>query len=317
VTLRRRALAVAVLLASIARPAHAWNGFGHMAVAYVAYEHLTPSTRARVRTLLRKNPFYSSNWKHQIPAGTPTADADRMLFMIAATWPDQIKRDDRYHDDGTDGGDRPPSDGTAAQNVGYADQARHKYWHFIDTPFSPDGTPLPPVPTPNAGTQIASFRATLASRDPDALKSYDLSWLLHLVGDVHQPLHCATRVSAGRPGGDYGGNGVKLSCRGCSSLHLYWDGLLGPGDASPEAVIAVARSLPVPDATAAAKHDAKDWIAESFQLARDKVYAPPIGVGDGPYQPTTGYRNAARALARKRIALAGVRLANLLNDELR
>ncbi len=295
------------LVASLPAPTYAWNAFGHMAVAYVAYERLTPPTRARVKTLLKKNPFYASRWKQTIPAGTPTAVAD-----------EQIKRDDRYHDDGSDGGDRPPTDGTAAQNVGYADKARHKYWHFIDTPFSTDGTPLPQVPAPNAATQIATFRTTLASHDPDALKSYDLSWLLHLVGDVHQPLHCATRATASSPKGDGGGNRVQLSCARCAGLHLYWDGLLGPADASPAAVIAVAKALPVPDATAAAKHDEKAWIAESFELARDKVYvSPPIGPGEGPYKPTTGYRNTARAIARKRIALAGVRLAHLLNHELR
>lgn len=288
-----------------------------MAVAYVAYQHLTPATRARVKTLLARNPSYASRWEPRIPAGTPAADADAMLFMLAATWPDQIKRDDRYHDDGSDGGDRPPTDGTAARNVGYADTARHKYWHFVDTPFATDGTPLPPVPTPNAGTQIAAFRATLASRRSDALKSYDLSWLLHLVGDVHQPLHCATRVTAARPDGDAGGNGVALSCTGCSGLHLYWDGLLGPADASLEEVIAVARALPEPDATAAATRDEREWIAESFALARDTVYAPPIGLGAGPYRPTVAYRNTARTLARRQIALAGVRLANLLNQELR
>ena len=52
----------------------------------------------------------------------------------------------------------------------------------------------------------------------DALKSYDLSWLLHLVGDVHQPLHASTRVSSTDPGGDAGGNLLKLNCAHCE-LH--------------------------------------------------------------------------------------------------
>src|SRR5262245_44384541 len=86
---------------------------------------------------------------------------------------------------------RPPNDPSAGQNIGYDDLARHKYWHFVDLPFSDDHTTLPTVPTPNAETQIAAFRAVLAteSNDPklEKLKSYDLSWLLHLVGDVHNP----------------------------------------------------------------------------------------------------------------------------------
>ena len=82
--------------------------------------------------------------------------------------------------------------------------------HFVDVPFSPDGTPLPEIPTPNAQTRINDFRAVLASNSPDALKSYDLSWLLHLVGDIHQPLHGTTRVTHSRPGGDDGGNGLGV-----------------------------------------------------------------------------------------------------------
>jgi len=77
---------------------------------------------------------------------------------------------------------------------------RHKYWHFVDKPFSKDGTThFPELPIPNAQTQIDAFRAVLASNADDALKSYDLVWLLHLVGDVHQPLHASSRVSRAAP----------------------------------------------------------------------------------------------------------------------
>jgi hypothetical protein len=271
-----------------------------------------------VTTLLRKNPAYERTWIGVIPPGTAPAAADEMIFMIAATWADEIKSDALYHDDGTEGGDRPPAGPSASQNRGYADHARHKYWHFVDTPFSTDGSALPAVPAPNAQTQIAAFRSALASTSSsDALKSYDLSWLLHLVGDVHQPLHCSTRASRKDGTGDNGGNKVRLSCARCSNLHAFWDGIPGPGTTTPASVIRMARTLPAPDATAAAKRDEKAWIAEGFQLAQGEVYAsPPIGSGDGPFSVTTAYRNAARALARQRIALAGARLANLLNTEL-
>jgi len=89
-------------------------------------------------------------------------------------------------------------------------------------------------PHPNAQTQIAAFRAVLASisNDPnlDKLKSYDLSWLLHLIGDVHQPLRSTTRVSTTKPDGDDGGNGVKLTSP--ANLHTFWDDVLGGGNAS-------------------------------------------------------------------------------------
>src|SRR5262249_6535010 len=179
----------------------AWFSFGHMAVAYVAYQKLTPEKKTRVAQLLKKNPYYQTKWKAMIPAGTPADQRDMMVFMIAATWADQIKNDPDYdlrnHPDGAGGGNVPPTDGTQWLNQGYGDLHQHKYWHFIDIPFSQDGTALVPIPTTNAETEIAVCRQTLAtdSRKLDNVKSYDLVWLLHMVGDVHQPLHATTRVS--------------------------------------------------------------------------------------------------------------------------
>ena len=191
----------------------------------------------------------------------------------------------------------------------------HKYWHFIDTPFTVDGTALPAIPTPNAQERIALFRTVLASTSPEELKSYDLTWLLHLVGDIHQPLHATTRVSKINPEGDAGGNLVKLDCAKCE-LHFYWDDLLGTGN-DLKTVIQAARKLPKAKPALAAKSDEKDWIAEGFQQAQQTVYAPPIGPGDGPFTLTSEYKKNAEMLARQRVALAGARLANLLNTELK
>src|SRR5262249_23270627 len=153
---------------------------------------------------------------------------------------------------------------------------------------------------------------TLGSNSPDILKSYDLTWLLHLVGDVHQPLHCSTRVSSTDREGDRGGNNVKLDCGGCGpELHAFWDDVLGTSE-SPTTVIAFARGLPVPDATLAAVSDEKVWVAESFQATQEQVYVSPVGGGDGPFALTDGYRARAKTLAGQRIALAGARLTALL-----
>jgi len=173
------------------------------------------------------------------------------------------------------------------------------------------------IPTPNAATQIAAFRAVLASSDTDAKKSYDLVWLEHLVGDVHQPLHAATRVSGADPNGDRGGNLVKLCAAPCKDeLHAFWDDLLGTSS-SPATAIRVARGLPEPDSTLASKKDASDWVNESFELAQNSVYTAPIGSGDGPFAITSAYRRNAKKIAQQRVAVAGVRLANLLNEELK
>lgn len=63
--------------------------------------------------------------------------------------------------------------------------------------------------------------------------------------------------------------------------------------------------------------DEKDWVAEGFQEAKQVVYAPPVGPGNGPYALTLQYKKTAGKLAKLRVALAGARLAKLLNDELK
>jgi len=333
--LGRFALAILLGITAASTPAFAWNDEGHMAVAYLAYQRLQPATRNRVDALLALNPYYS-RWSAAIPAGTSEADTKMAIFMIAATWPDQLRNDPTYNDDGSNGGNTPAGP-ESTQNIGYSDHLRHKYWHFIDIPFSQDGSPLPPVPAPNAQTQIAAFRKTLRSGRPDNVKSYDLAWLEHLEGDVHQPLHAIMRVSAGMLAGDAGGNLVALCSSPCSeSLHLFWDRLVGSQSVLPQSLPATESSYAQPDlwreiqsALAAAKalpnadprqvQQTKEsvWVRESFDYARRYVYVPPIGNGAGPFTVTQEYLETARDLAKKRIALAGARLANLLNNELR
>jgi hypothetical protein len=305
-----------VLGLALSVTSYGWSDTGHMAVAYVAYRNLTPQTRAHVDHLITLNPRFHLWSTTRIPQGTPAAKRRLMLFMIAATWADQIKSDGVHHADGSNNGDSPPHDGTAGQNIGYQDTAMHKYWHFIDKPFSPDNTPLENPEEPNAETQIAIFRSVLASNSPDALKSYDLVWLLHLVGDVHQPLHATSRFTHNQIHGDAGGNFVRLTGQP-NKLHSFWDGLLGTSR-DPAVAISVGQGLSAAPANLANDLDASVWINESFQAAQTVTYhQPPIGIGAGPFTPTNAYRNTARALARKRVALAGARLANILNNELR
>jgi hypothetical protein len=294
----------------------AWNSKGHMMVAYVAYQRLTPAARARVDDLLLRNPSYGA-WEMTIPATTSAAEKKLRVFMLAATWPDQIKADSGYTDDGPDDGTRP--DGASSrQNTGYRDTLRHKYWHFVETPFTRDGSPLPAIPTPNAQDRIHLFRAVLASTtEPDDLKSYDLSWLLHLVGDVHQPLHVATRVSATQPNGDRNGNLVSPCPAPCThTLRAFWNNILGR-ETTVAAAENLAKTLPTAPTADASVLDEALWVQETFELAKAEVYRPPIGDGGGPFTMTPTYRASARSVARKQIALAGARLANVLNTELK
>jgi len=313
--LRRLGLVV-VMTVAVAGPARAWDDFGHMEVAAAAYKKLGAKTKTRVDALLRLNPHYG-DWI----VGAKKRDQARVAFLRAATWADAIKSDRSYKDD-------DQSAGTAGQNLGYADLLRHKYWHFVDSPFSPDGTALVDAPAPNALTQITLFKQALCSATAsDDLKGYDLVWLLHLVGDVHQPLHTVSRFDKADPLGDRGGNLVKITgneqppvCddpRYCpfgppTDLHAFYDDVTGSGYCADE-VQAAADALPKPNATRAAITDEAVWISEGVRLAQTAVYVAPVGAGDGPFTLDAAYQKAALALGRQQISLAGARLANLLN----
>jgi hypothetical protein len=303
---------VVLLLLLSAGSARAWFSEGHMMVAEIAWQSLTAASRARASVLLRRNPDHDL-WVRGVPADR----RDEIAFVTAATWPDAIKGSEGHALEYTNDGERPRGP-DAGRNTGYQDRLQHRYWHFVDTPFSTDGTALEPPATPNAETQIRTFEAAIASRDVgEDVKSYDLVWLEHLVGDVHQPLHAASRFSRSLRRGDRGGNAVMLCRRPCrNELHLFWDGIPGDSD-DPREAIEAARKLARPDARAAAIGDEHVWIEESFAVAKRYAYEAPIGPGSGPYALDGRYENDARAQAMQRIALAGVRLANLINANLR
>lgn len=303
----------ALAITCFATTALAWNQFGHMTVAAIAYEHLTPPVRQKVATLLKRNPHYDK-WVE----GVADQDKNRVAFIMASTWADAIKKDPAYTRDGTHNGNRP-SGPNASRNIGYPDKLQHKYWHFVDQPFSTDGTALVDPPVPNAQTVIALFRETLKSPTATkSVKSYDLVWLLHLVADVHQPLHTISRFDAAHPDGDDGGNGVAVCSAPCNStgkLHAFWDDTLGTSS-DPKAAIRKAKALPAADPQLASVSDEATWIQESFHLAQAHAYTAPVDSGAGPFTLTDAYKTAAKEVAQQQIALAGIRLAHLLNDAL-
>ena len=206
---------------------------------------------------------------------------------------------------------------------------------------------MPPTPVPNAMTQIVALRQAIGSNESDDLKSYDMIWLEHLVGDIHQPLHGTVRYFAGK--GDEGGNLVEIKLppavekqfEGTQSksspreLHAFWDDLPGEGQppALPEAV-SFAQPLPNAPADQVADTNPSDWEAESLTMAKLDAYVSPIGAGPRPAAPrstskspegssssayliTQAYYDKALQDAKDRIALAGARLAKLLNENLK
>lgn len=309
-------------LVALVPTVEAWNGKGHMVVAYIAYQHLDGPVKKQVRRLLQLNPDHD-DWVKGVSAG----DRGLVAFMRAAKWPDSIRDAHGYVSDGDpdSGGNRPTGDPEDARNIGYLDNYRHKYWHFVDLPFTRDGTALQDAPTPNAETQIVAMRTALGSAATN-VRAYDLVWLEHLVGDIHQPLHAAARYTKQHPHGDQGGNLVPLCAKPCTDqLHGFWDSILGPEDL--DAAIALGNAIalgkdldaaPVPAGADVA--DVHTWILESFELAKSDVYRPPISddePGSPIGEPTDAYRANARKVAEARVILAGRRLAALINDALK
>ncbi|MGD0300311.1 MAG: S1/P1 nuclease [Bryobacteraceae bacterium] len=302
------------LLFLVALPVHAWFNGGHMLVAYIAYQRLTPETRSHVDDLLKLNSMYA-----QWTAGVPDSQKGVAAFVKAATWPDCIKDANCSPGFTSDGGDNPPGDPTDGQNIGYKDKLMHKYWHYVDLPYSA-GAPGEPPKTPNALTQIKLFTQAIGSSESDDVKSYDVVWLEHMIGDVHQPLHSTSRFTKNHPKGDAGGNLVYF-CENCKDeLHAYWDGL--PGDdltldqvtQKGDSLLKAGKPVGADNASPSA------WIHESFTLAKHDAYASPISSDNqkGPSaRPNAKYAATAAKVANLRLRLAGYRLAAVLNNNLK
>ncbi|MBB4196578.1 S1/P1 nuclease [Rhodoblastus sphagnicola] len=298
---------VAAFALVFAQPALAWFDAGHETIAAAAFSQLTPQAREKVGRLLRLAPDYPA-WIF----GAPEGERDRIAFVRASTWADDIKRRPDFYKNSL------AEDGAgAADNIGFADRRVHAYWHYIDLPFSSDGAPTRPADSPNALTQIRVFTAALRSDAPGEVKSYDLVWLEHLVGDAHQPLHATSRFSRGLPKGDSGGNQERICLAfTCGlKLHAFWDSLLGASGQVGDAM-AVAARLPAPDPDRAAVDDPQVWFEESAALARAVVYTKAIGDGAGPFALDQAYQAEAREIARDQAAVAAARLARLLNGAL-
>jgi hypothetical protein len=148
---------------------------------------------------------------------------------------------------------------------------------------------------------IAALPASSGASDD--VRSYDLVWILHLVGDAHQPLRGSGRYTRQIPNGDAGGNAEQVipATGETVALHAYWDSLFG-GYFSPFGAVFDAddkdglASLAVND-PAAKIADPQKWIDESADLAKQYAYAAPVSLGKNPVFLTREYETGARNIA--------------------
>jgi len=184
--------------------------------------------------------------------------------------------------------------------------------HYVDIPFSNDHSPLPPIPEHNAISCVQSAVRVLSSQTAKrSEKTVAMRELLHVVGDIHQPLHAATEISAQYPQGDLGGNRVLLSHNAvANNLHAYWDRGAGFLVRSKRSKSDRVRHLALdlerrwPCHPLAMDRNPTHWAQESHDLAKRIAYALPVD---------EHYQRIASDLVQQRVALAGCRLAGLLN----
>jgi hypothetical protein len=279
--------------------ASAWDAAGHRTVAAIAWDDMTARARARAVALLMHGPA-RARLASLRPAEGTDAERDRALFLNAATWPDLVRN--------------RSEDWSVYNRPG---------WHYADFYWDvengrPHDLPGTGPAAANAGERIVAFRAALA--DPtvaDTTKAVDLAWLLHLVGDVHQPLHCSSRVTPEEPlpRGDLGGNRFTLDDH--RNLHAFWDDILeaaiprAPEEDSISYATRNARRIEQSARPPALEVAA--WEHECLHLAQTVVYDD-LQRGAAP---SADYQAAALKVAEGQMAVAGYRLAALLNEALR
>jgi hypothetical protein len=302
-----------------------WDAIGHRAMAAIAYDRLRPATRARVDAILRAHPDIAMLGAE---LNINTAAGIREVFLRASVWPDRIRGDARFYRE------NDPSATPTPILPGFPTMARREGWHYLTRSFSTDGTPTIPLTAPNVATMMPSLADALADPGvPASTKAYNLGWIIHVVGDLHQPLHGTSRSTAASPDGDAGGNRMWVRLRGSGrdsiNLHAVWDGWVGrvsrdmPID---DVARGVAAALPMRASTAgddlvipagaALAATVLQWADESATLARYVAYDVPARQPGGPPMLTEEYVKRGEAIARQRLALAAYRLAALLEARL-
>jgi len=279
--------------------AQAWWGAGHMVVGMVAYQRLEPNAKAKVDELIEVLEVqypYTNN------------------FVAAATWPDDLK----------------------AEGVHFYDS-----WHYTSNHYNPDKVNLPDPQEVDVIWAINECQKILKNRRSRSMeKARALAFLIHFVGDIHQPLHAGSMFSNELPGGDMGGNRYRIVDEH-GSLHKLWDDGCGytselnnidpygkpkePLDKKEMKRLedfsdALVKEYPESDMQSVHLYDPEMWAMESSKLAQKYAYDGFNGEKDGRRQwlkpggqPSDEYLHKGQEIVKQQLALAGYRLANMLN----
>jgi hypothetical protein len=292
--LRAALLACVAAGLSIGQGAGAWGDEGHEVVGLIAEHYLTPAVRARVEALLATD-----------DSGLTPRD-----IAHEATWADKYRDSDR--------------DGSKQRY--YAT----RNWHFVDLELDgPDligachGRPPLPADTPASRgpeedcivDKIDEFQAELRNpRISPGERLLALQFLLHFVGDLHQPLHAADDH-------DQGGNRKLASAPGIRTgkLHHDWDTEFVARLGADDTDIADRLIARITDAELRqwSRGTPGDWAQESFSAAAaDHRHASSPPGGAHRYQLPDSYVVDAIRTTAQQLSKGGVRLAHVLNQAL-
>lgn len=291
----RSSLSLLLVLCISISPAYGWWETGHQVIARIAATQLTPAARMRLAHILNVS-------------DTPEALSDALAQ--ASTWADETKAETRTGE-----------------------------WHYIDLTLQDSRSDIPKrCPDANcAPARIPIFAAILASNGTRISQWSNLDslrYLIHFVGDIHQPLHAVSDA-------DLGGNCERLDppIDNARNIHALWDGgiinQMNPNDRSLAADLEAHEiaAMSSPDRAEILEGNQDDWVWESHLLAERVVYRrlhiptePPIfpqSCQQAPlaivdFHPVIDslYINDMKPIIRMQLAKAGLRLAKLLNASL-
>jgi len=280
--LRSLKLLCLLLLGCAAAPASAWWEYGHETVARIAMLEVQPRTRSAVRRLLAQSHLLE----------TPTCPA--RTAEQASVWADCVRAmGDRF--------------------------SYTAPWHYqnvdICKPFDLKG----PCANGNCvSAQIERHTRLLKDRRlPVRERVASLAFLIHFVGDMHQPMHAGDR-------GDLGGNRFPaFYSRIRSNLHAIWDGYLAERAISTPAADArgLLSEIAPTDRPAIASGTVAEWAREAWEVSRDFAYGTMLAdpCAEQPEEPPVLTQDNIRELVpivRRQVVRGGLRLARLLDEAL-
>ena len=310
--LMEKAVFVIFIAIIAALPAMGWDDVGHKITGYIAWQRMTPQARENVIKILRSAPEDSQLASFYKVYGPETEEARKMeFFVFVPSWADVIR--DRAF-------------GTRYKKYHQGN------WHYADTFWKQVNGNVELLSGFEEGGQavakLTEFDALIrSSTASNADKAIAIAWILHLGGDIHQPLHTSARVTDTEPKGDQGGNLFLLSPAGTArenqlNLHWFWDSIVGrnvplEGNMCEREYIEMLGKKMMKEHTFSEFQNKlnlgnyADWQKESFVFDNAIVFPADLKRNE---MPSEKYRKNAFKLAESQLALAGYRLGETLNS---